>query len=296
MTAISPPIKYHGGKHYLAPHIHALARQVPYTHRSITHAGGLGELWGWEHEGISEAVNDIDEWLMNFWLVLRHPDQFERFRRIIEATPFAEPYWDLASDIIEGKAPAPIFPADRAAWFFVYCRQSMAGRMDCFAPLSRNRTRRGMNEQVSAWLTAIEGLPAVHARLMRVAMFSKDAVEVIRQQDGENTLFYCDPPYLDETRTSPKVYRHEMNRGQHAELLETLGGIVGKFILSGYYSPLGDFFATKYGWRHFEVELPNNAGGGKEKRRMTEVLWTNFDASLPHITGAAAGTRLDPAA
>jgi len=44
----------------------------------------------------------------------------------------------------------------------VNCRQSLAGRMDAFAPLSRRRTRRGMNEQCSAWWNAVEGLPAVH--------------------------------------------------------------------------------------------------------------------------------------
>ena len=43
----------------------------------------------------------------------------------------------------------------------VNCRQSLTGRMDTFAPLSRRRTRRGMNEQCSAWWNAVEGLPAV---------------------------------------------------------------------------------------------------------------------------------------
>jgi hypothetical protein len=34
-----------------------------------------------------------------------------------------------------------------------------------FATLSRNRTRRRMNEQASAWWNCVDGLAAVHARL-----------------------------------------------------------------------------------------------------------------------------------
>jgi DNA adenine methylase len=76
--------------------------------------------------------------------------------------------------------------------------------MDGFATLSRTRTRRGMNEQASAWITAVDGLAAVHARLRRVAVLNRDALHVIRQHDGPDTLFYCDPPYLPRTRTAPE--------------------------------------------------------------------------------------------
>ena len=95
-----------------------------------------------------------------------------------------------------------------------------------------------MNEQASAWLTAIEGLPAVHERLKRVVILNRDVLDVIRQQDGPDTLFYCDPPYLKETCASKDVYAHEMTDTQHLQLLELLNGIKGKFLLSGYPSGL----------------------------------------------------------
>jgi DNA adenine methylase len=75
-------------------------------------------------------------------------------------------------------------PVQRAVRFFVLCRQSLAGRMDTFAPLSKNRTRRRMNEQASAWLTAVEGLPAVHARLKRVAILNRPALMSFDNQPG----------------------------------------------------------------------------------------------------------------
>ena len=41
-------------------------------------------------------------------------------------------------------------------------------------------------------------MPAVHARLKRVVVLNRDALDVIRTQDGPGTLFYLDPPYPAE--------------------------------------------------------------------------------------------------
>jgi DNA adenine methylase len=162
----------------------------------------------------------------------------------------------------------------QAAAFFVVCRQSLAGRMKGFASLSRNRTRRRMNEQASAWITAVEGLPAVHARLRRVVVLCRPAVEVLRSQDGPATLFYLDPPYLEETRSVPDVYGFEMSRAGHCELLELIRTVRGKVMLSGY--PSGLYDSSLADWNRHIFDLPNNAAAGKSKERETEVLWCNF--------------------
>lgn len=275
---VNPPLKMHGGKNYLASRIHEIARRTSYVHRVITHAGGLGEFWNWEHEGVSEVVNDINGWVVNFYEVLRDENQFEKLKRYLECTPFAEPIFEAAKAVMDGTPlnQTEIDPVTSAAWFFVCCRQSMAGRMESFTPLSRNRTRRGMNEGPSAWMTAIEGLPAAHARLMRAVIFNKDFLEVIRQQDGPNTLFYEDPTYMPDERTAPDVYAYEMTCEQHGLLLEANGAMKGKFILSGYDNPLYREAEKRYGWNREEIEIANHAASGASKRRMVEVIWTNF--------------------
>jgi DNA adenine methylase len=268
---ISPPIKWHGGKSYLARRIVAL--MPPHTHYVEPYAGGLAVMMAREPDGVSEVANDLHGDLTTFWRVLQDPVAFERFRRVVEAMPFSEVEWRDADAALRGRSGAD--PVERAVWFFVACRQSLAGRMKAFAPLSRNRTRRRMNEQSSAWITAVAGLPSVHARLRRVVVLNRPALEVIRQQDGPATLFYCDPPYLHETRATTREYgEHEMDKADHRELLGLLRSVRGKVMLSGYPSTLYD--RALAGWNRHAFDLPNNAAGGATKARETEVLWCNF--------------------
>ncbi len=291
--ALSPPLKWHGGKHYLAKRIVALF--PPHLHYIEPYAGGLSVLlardpsrdwlndWGYalaypdrlpsSLRGCSEVVNDIDGVLVNFWSVLQDDKLFKKFQKRMVAMPFSKTEYNRASAYLTVRNSQ----LNDAIYFFVLCRQSLAGRMGSFAPLSKTRTRRSMNEQASAWLSAIEGLPAVHERLKSVVILNDDALKVIRQQDGEKTLFYCDPPYLSETRIAKDVYRHEMAGDDHVDLLEVLTEVKGKFLLSGYRNEMYDGVARDFKWHRVDFDLPNHAAGGKEKRRMTECVWMNFE-------------------
>jgi DNA adenine methylase len=280
-TTLIPPLKWHGGKHYLARRIVALMPK--HLHYVEPYAGGLAvllardpddpRLWSGtdgSHRGVSEVVNDIDLRLMNFWRVLRDEETFARFRRQVEAIALARAGWQEAHDHVYGADPVA-----GAVAFFVNCRQSLAGRQAGFTSITRNRTRRGMNGNASEWLSAVEGLPAVHARLRRVVVENMDALRLIPREDGPGTLFYCDPPYVHATRVSRGVYgEHEMSEADHRRLLEVVKGCKGKAMLSGYPSALYD--AALADWSRHTFELPNNAAGGSTKARMTEVLWCNF--------------------
>lgn len=267
---LPPPLKWHGGKHYLATKIVAL--MTPHLHYVEPYFGGGSVLLAKTPDGVSEVVNDIDGDLTHFWCVLQDGQTFERFRRILQATPFSEAEWNESHTNTTSSSDC----VEAAVRFFVHCRQSLAGRRECFTSISRNRVRRGMNEQASAWLTAVDGLEPVHARLRRVVILTRPALDVIRQQDGPKTLFYVDPPYLHETRASRDAYgRFEMTRADHEELLKLLLRVQGKVILSGYPSEL--YETVLQNWHHHDFDLPNNAAGGDAKRRMCERVWMNCE-------------------
>ena len=269
---LTPPLKWHGGKSYLASKIIAL--MPPHLHYVEPFFGGGSVMLEKPYEGVSEVANDLNRELSNFWNVLRCPLRFADLARLLEATPFSEVVWKDAGEYHNDPTVAHAFA------FFVRCRQSLAGRMDSFAPLSRTRVRRGMNEQASAWINAVDGLPAVHARLRRVVVLNRKAVDVIRQQDGEQTLFYLDPPYLHETRATTGEYKHEMTADDHGELLTVLASIKGKFLLSGYDSKMYQNYEHVMGWHRRVFELPNNSAGGETKRRMQEIVWMNYEPTI----------------
>ncbi len=162
-----------------------------------------------------------------------------------------------------------------------------------------------MNEQASAWLSAVGELEEAHNRLIRVVMLQDDALKVIQQQDGPNTLFYLDPPYLHETRTAKDCYESEMSVLDHVRLLCLLADpasgigwkqygeswtdeehqqlrdlhdirLDGKFLLSGYHSMLYDMMRTCQGWTLHEKKIDNKASSATTKEIKTECLWCNF--------------------
>ncbi len=267
---VANPLKWHGGKYYLASKIVAL--MPPHIHYVEPFAGGLSVLLAKDPENVSEVVNDLNADLTNFWDVLKSQNTFSALHRILQATPFSEVEWDRAAARLTAENPV-----DRAAAFFVLCRQSMSGRMTSFAPLTRNRTRRAMNEQASAWAGAVDGLAQVHARLRRVAILNQPAVKVIKTQDGPNTLFYLDPPYVHATRATTHEYGAcEMSTAQHEELIRSVVSVSGRVMISMYHHPLYDDLVASRQWRVAEFDLPNNSAAGAEKRRMTECVYMNF--------------------
>ena len=278
-----PPLKWWGGKHYLAKKIIDL--MPPHLHYVEPYAGGLAVLlekdpfdkskyWGSKgyEQGVSEVVNDINRELTNFWQVVQDEAAFQKFKRLVEATPFSQVEWEKAEI---RQHPVKELDVAAAVSFFVRCRQSRAGEFKDFATLTRNRTRRMQNEQASAWWNCVEGLPAVHARLKRVVVLNQDALDVIRRQDGERTIFYLDPPYHHDARASSGNYRHEMTDQDHRELLSVIKQCKGKVLLSGYPNALYDRELS--GWTRHDLQIDNKAAGGKTKRQMTESVWMNFD-------------------
>lgn len=266
MSRLTAPLKWHGGKYYLASRIVAL--MPTHTHYVEPYFGGGSVLLAKDPEGVSEVANDVNQDLFNFWRVLRGRVSFPEFQRRVEAIPLSRDEW--TATFTDG----PHEDVDRAVRFFVRCRQSLAGRMKSFTAITRTRTRRGMNGNVSEWLSAVDGLPEVHARMRRVLVENRPALELLKSEDSLGTLFYLDPPYLHQTRTTKDAYEYEMTTEDHVELLIAVNNVKGMVMISGYASDLYDKALSKFN-RH-EFDLPNNSAGGDAKRRMTECLWTNF--------------------
>jgi DNA adenine methylase len=271
---MSQPLKWHGGKHYLASWIlsHFPAREA-YTHYAEPYAGGLSVLFAHDPEGKSETVNDVNGELINFWSVLASHEYAQEFIRAASCIPLSED--TFAASKYWSDKPEQCSRVERALFFFVRYRQSRQGLGKDYTTPTK-RTRRGMNEQVSAWLSAVDGLPEAHQRLRSVELRNKPAMAFIREYDHPQAMFYCDPPYLHETRVTTSDYEYEMSPKDHQELVDCLATIEGKFLLSGYDSEMYRDAAAKHGWRSVSKEIDNKASGKKNKEKKIEWLWMNY--------------------
>lgn len=81
-------------------------------------------------------------------------------------------------------------------------------------------------------------------------------------------LVYCDPPYLMETRSSGRLYRHEMSDAQHAELLATILELPCHVMISGYWSEM--YADVLQRWNSISFEAMTRGG------MATEWLWFNY--------------------
>jgi len=130
-----------------------------------------------------------------------------------------------------------------------------------------------MSGVISRWLGGIDCLSDIAERLLRVQIENRPATDVIQLYDSEETLFYCDPPYIHDTRGDDCAYAYEMTDEQHRDLAEALNSAKGMVALSNYDCDLMDKLYPARRWQKvYGVEKTIHSTKGKR----VEVLWTNY--------------------
>jgi DNA adenine methylase len=260
---------WYGGKY---SHLDWLLPLLPKCHHYCEpFAGSAAVLINREASPV-ETYNDIDGEVVNFFRVLRN--HHEELIKLIALTPFSREEYHLA---IYGSTDG-INDVERARRFYVKARQTRTGLAQT-ASLGRwanckDTSRAGMSGVVSRWLGGIDALDEIAQRLIRVQFENRPAIDVIRLYDNINTLFYCDPPYLHDTRGDDKAYGFEMDQDQHREFAEVVNESKGMVAVSGYDHPLMDELFTPVRW--VKTLGPEKTIHSTKGTRV-EVLWTNYD-------------------
>jgi len=258
---------WYGGKY---SHLEWLLPLLPKTEHYCEPFGGSAAVLLNRAPSPIETYNDLDGEVVNFFRVLR--DQKEALIEAIGLTPFAREEFERAID----EPTAGLSDLERARRFYIRARQVRTGLAQSASSgrwaHCRLTSRAGMAGAVSRWLGAVEDLPYIAQRLLRVQIEHAPALEVIRRYDSSGTLFYCDPPYPHESRGDGNAYAYEMNDHQHRELAEALHEVSGKVALSGYHCELMDELYRD--WKHIDAPV-RNCHSVKKPRR--EVLWVNYN-------------------
>jgi DNA adenine methylase len=263
--AVRPPVKWYGGKRYLAPRI---IKFFP-AHRIYLEpfGGGASVLLNKPPVEV-ETYNDLDLRITRLFQVLR--DEGEDFLAKVNLIPYSQVEFEAAKEYPDGATKL-----DMAVCDFVRWRQSFGGKGQSWS-YTTGRARGGMAGDVNAWWTAIDMLPQIIDRLRRVQIICQSAFDAIPRFDHKDGLIYCDPPYVHGVRAkgSTSVYGVEMTDQEHRQLAAVLHRCKATVVLSGYPSALyGELYAD---WKRVDFDIANHAAGGKKKARETECLWMNF--------------------
>jgi DNA adenine methylase len=250
-----PLLRYHGGKWRIAPWI---IQHFPQHRIYVEPFGGAASVLLRKPRSYAEVYNDLDGEIVNLFRVVR--EQGEELCRLVALTPYARDEFKLSYEPTSDSDP--LEQARRTLL------RSWAGfGTSLHKPTGfRSNSERNGSHPAMDWRNFPPALAAIVERLRGVVIENRDALEVIAQHDGPQTLHYCDPPYLPETRDPGTDYRHEMTREDHVRLAEALHAVEGYVVLSGYHSALYDELYADWP----RVERATLADGARPR---VEVLW-----------------------
>lgn len=259
-----PALRYHGGKWVLAPWI--IANMPPHQIYVEPFGGGASVLLR-KARAYAEVYNDIHGEVVNLFRVLR--DHGAELRRRAELTPFSREEYRASF----GYASDPI---ERARHLLVRSFMGFGSNSVNRVVNSgfRGKSKRSGTTPAHDWMHFPDALQAITARLRGVVIENRPAADVIASNDGDDVLFYCDPPYVAETRTrgagrgARAGYVHEMADNDHRDLAEVLRSVQGMVMLSGYRCTMYDQLYAE--WHRLDHKAL--ADGARER---TESLWLN---------------------
>ena len=253
------PLVYYGGKSKLAEDVISC---IPPHSTWVDVFGGGAAVTLSKKPSEKEYYNDIG-FVYTFFKVLRERGE-ELYDKLI-LTPWSRKEfehclkWREEDDELE-----------KARMWFTNINQGFTHEESCTSWL----INKGANSS-QAFANRIDMLPQVIARFRRIVIECRSFEELIPLYDNKNVVFYCDPPYIAESRVADGGgYEHEMSWEEHDHLLWMLNRADAQAVVSGYPSPLYDYYLKD--WKLKTVVRPSAIHNGKalDNGERFECIWT----------------------
>lgn len=256
------PVTYYGGKAQMAHHILPL---IPPHYLYCEPFCGGGAIFFAKEPSPVEVINDLNKEVINFYEVLKK--RYAPLKKLIGATLHSREQHRKAQIIYQN--PELFNEVTRAWAFWTLANNSFSAIVDggwAYENKTNGTTNRLRNKKRDFTKEYSE-------RLESLQIECKDALKVIKARDNADTFFYCDPPYFNSDMGHYKGYTLQ----DFTNLLDTLAGIRGKFLLSSYPSDILKEYAKKYDWHQVSFEKMLAVCGKRLQPKLkTEVLTANF--------------------
>lgn len=225
-----------------------------------------------------EVINDINGELMNFWKVIqRQPNEFlERSKYEMYSR---ELYTEYCNDVKSGKY-LKMSNVERA--FRTFCMYKCSFGSKFLSGWGYGRSR----NQGDAFFNEFKIIDEIAERLKHVQIDNKDFQSVIEDYDGDDTLYFCDPPYIgaDVDAQYFKATSGSFTLQDHQRLYKTLLKLKGKFILTiDNVDWIRDRYCQgkqgEHGLWWIENTVFYSSADKDNREHVTELIITNYDTN-----------------
>lgn len=273
--AVENPFPYPGGKAY---HADWILEFIPDHYCYCEPFAGSAAVLFRKQPSKVEIINDRDSDVVQFFRVLR--ERREELEEWLKYTPYArDTHRKFAGEFYSGYRPDD--PIERAGRFFYLRYSQYAGKFRTKSGLGSGATR----NKALQLQNAARKLDQFAERLQRVQIENRDYAEIVNRFDGENVVFYFDPPYVN---AGDALYTGD--DFDHSRFVNVLEDIEGDWLLSYEDIPDGldleDYYVDVRERRQYMSEGRPEAG-----KHGTERLIMNFDPTKrPRFSGPEQAT------
>jgi DNA adenine methylase len=258
---VTSPIKWFGGKHYLAQEIISL---LPKHRTYVEPFGGGGHVLTQKPPSKVEVYNDIDTDLVNFLMVLREKrDELVERLMTLPSSRFLCQLWQ--------QEPLPEDEFERAVRWYYLLRQRISPKNGSL--VSGWRASKEINTAVD-FQNSLKRLKAFEERWRNVMIECVDFRRIFEIYDSPDTVFFVDPPYVGKEHH----YKGGFSYQDHVDLATILNNIQGKAIVTYYECDLVN--SLYKGWNRIEKDgYVGSSVVKKNGKRKTEreLILTNFE-------------------
>ena len=264
------PIAWIGGKSALAQRIINL---FPPHQVYVEVFGGGAHVLARRKLGLSaEVYNDVNGDLVNLFRVIREPRLMRLMTEYLANTPYSRRQFYAWRAQMGTPAWEALPPWERAARWYAVLRMAFAGRI--------HQPSWGYSIRRKSWTpvgfrNSTLALRAFARRLGSVQIESLDCVDLITRYDTEDTLFYCDPPYVE----TEHYYAGERFREKdHRRLAATLRAITGRALVSyGPHALVDELYPAPHWRRRSFGAVYRSLRPSQGMKRAEEIVLMNYD-------------------
>ncbi len=219
--------------------------------------GGAGwVLFAKDKHANYEVYNDINKNLVSLFRCIKY--HREELEKQIEFNLFSREEFFYQKKMIMFDNLTDI---QRAAIFFTLIKHSFGSKGLDFATRSRSKK------------SALIKFEELSNRLEKVIIEKKDFENLISTYDGDDTLFYLDPPYYNAEKYYNQ-YELNFNKDDHLRLKKKLENIKGKWILS--YNNCPYILELYQNYNISEIKRNEGLNAKYNNKKFSEIIIRNY--------------------